>query len=64
MDKKNNLTNNQKFDKDKMKEISKVEEIEKDIKYQNNKKRRIKICKLESTQIFGFIEPFDLKKDF
>ena len=64
MDKKNNLTNNQKFDKDKMKEISKVEEIENDIKYQNNKKRRIKICKLESPQIFGFIEPFDLKKRF
>ena len=64
MDKKNNLTNNQKFDKDKMKEISKVEEIENDIKYQNNKNRRIKICKLESPQIFGFIEPFDLKKRF
>jgi hypothetical protein len=63
MDKKNSLTNNQ-HDKDKMKEISKVEEIQNDIKYQNNKKRRIKICKLESPQIFGFIEPFDLKKRF
>ena len=44
-----------------MEEISKVEDIENDIKYQNNMKRRIKICKLEAPQMFGFIEPFELK---
>ena len=47
-----------------LKKISKMEDFENDIKYQNKLKRRIKICKLEAPQIFGFIEPFELKKRF
>jgi hypothetical protein len=47
-----------------MNEISKKEDMEDEIKYQNSMIRRIKICKLEAPQIFGFMEPFELKRRF
>ena len=63
LDKNENHVNND-IDENKMKEISKVEDIENEIKYQNSMKRRIKICKLEAPQIFGIMEPFELKRRF
>ncbi len=64
IEKNENLINNNQLNEDKIKEISKVEDLENDIKYQNNIKRRIKICRLEAPQIFGFLEPFELKRRF
>ena len=65
LDKNENLLNyDNNIDAEKMKEISKVEDLENDINYQNNMKRRIKICKLEAPQIFGYMEPFELKTRF
>ena len=52
------------LDEKKMEEISKKEDMEDEIKYQNSMIRRIKICKLEAPQIFGFMEPFELKRRF
>ena len=65
LNKNENLLNyDNNIDAEKMKEISKVEDLENDINYQNNMKRRIKICKLEAPQIFGYMEPFELKTRF
>ena len=64
LNKKENQNIENEEEKKRMEEISKVEDIENDIKYQNNMKRRIKICKLEAPQMFGFIEPFELKRRF
>ena len=64
LDKNENHLNFNNIDESKKKEISKVEDLENEIKYQNDIKRRIKICKLEAPQIFGFLEPFELKRRF
>ena len=52
------------IDESEKSELTKVEDLESQIKYQNNKKRRIKIFKLEAPQMFGFIEAFELKRRF
>lgn len=59
-----NDNNKNDLDEERMKEVSKMEDMENDMKFINNIKRRIKICQLEAPQMFGFIEPFELKKRF
>ena len=44
--------------------ISKKEDMENNMRYTNNMIRRIKICRLEAPQIFGFVEPLELKRRF
>ena len=56
--------NNNYMDEKKLDEISKKEDMENNMKYMNNMIRRIKICRLEAPQIFGFIEPLELKRRF
>ena len=67
--KSDNITNlkkneNNDMDEKKLDEISKKEDMENNMRYQNNMIRRIKICRLEAPQIFGFMEPLELKKRF
>lgn len=61
---KSDNDNKNDLDEERMKEISKMEDMENDMKYIYNIKRRFKICQLQAPQMFGFIEPFELKKRF
>ena len=59
---KSDNDNKNDLDEERVKEISKMEDMENDMKYIYNIKRRFKICQLQAPQMFGFIEPFELKK--
>ena len=56
--------NNNYMEEKKLDEISKKEDMENNMRYMNNMIRRIKICRLEAPQIFGFVEPLELKRRF